>query len=82
MLERIDPGLSEKMMLEICADSAEGDWFELSQSGIRPKVRANSPVSLAAGVGWYMKYVAHHQLSWTDMRAAMPDTLPAVTEPV
>lgn len=82
MLERIDPGLSEKMMLEICADSAEGDWFELSQSGIRPKVRANSPVSLAAGVGWYMKYVAHHQLSWTDMGAAMPDTLPAVTEPV
>ena len=82
MLERIDPGLSEKMMLEICADSAEGDWFELSQSGIRPKVRANSPVSLAAGVGWYMKYVANHQLSWTDMRAAMPDTLPAVTEPV
>lgn len=82
MLERIDPGLSAKMLLEIDADSIGGDWFELSQEGIRPKITANSPVSLAAGVGWYMKYVANHQLSWTDMRAAMPDTLPAVAEPV
>lgn len=82
MLERIDPGLSAKMLLEIDADSIGGDWFELSQEGIRPKITANSSVSLAAGVGWYMKYVANHQLSWTDMRAAMPDTLPAVAEPV
>lgn len=82
MLERIDPGLSAKMLLEIDADSIGCDWFELSQEGIRPKITANSAVSLAAGVGWYMKYVANHQLSWTDMRAVMPDTLPAVTEPV
>lgn len=82
MLERIDSGLSAKMLLEIDADSIGGDWFELSQEDIRPKITANSPLSLAAGVGWYMKYVANHQLCWTDMRAAMPDTLPAVAEPV
>ena len=80
MLERIDPGLSRKIKVEIVPDSV--DRFELSQQGIYPVVSANNPVSAAVGINWYLKHVAGVHLSWNSMTAAMPDTLPAVKEPV
>lgn len=80
MLERIDPGLSRKIKVEIVPDSV--DRFELSQQGVYPVVRANNPVSAAVGINWYLKHCAGVHLSWNSMTAAMPDTLPAVKEPV
>ena len=80
MLERIDPGLSRKIKVEIVPDSV--DRFELSQQGIYPVVRANNPVSAAVGINWYLKHCAGVHLSWNSMTASLPDTLPAVEEPV
>ncbi|MCM1484544.1 MAG: alpha-N-acetylglucosaminidase [Muribaculaceae bacterium] len=76
MLERIDPGLSKKMAIEIVPDTT--DYFELSQKGDRPCIKANSYVSAATGINWYLKYTAGVHLSWNCMKAAMPSKLPAV----
>ncbi len=80
LLERIDKGLSDKIITEIMPDTV--DYFELLQQGDRPVVRGNNAVSVATGVNWYLKYVAGVHLSWNNMKVAMPKHLPAVKEPV
>ncbi len=80
LLERIDPGLSHKIVTEISPDTL--DYFELSQRGDCPVVRGNNAVSVATGINWYLKYVAGIHLSWNGMTAAMPAVLPAVKEPL
>lgn len=83
LLERIDIGLSGKIAIEIdSCTSSEADWFEISQAGSRPLIRGNSPGSVAMGIGWYMKYVAHCQLGWNRMSASMPQALPVVDVPI
>lgn len=83
LLERIDPGLSGKIKIEIVDSAGTGyDWFAISQSGWCPMVRGNSAVSVATGINHYLKYVAGVHLSWNDMYAVMPDTLPAVVEEI
>lgn len=79
LLERIDSGLSRKIIVEIVP--APDDFFELSQSGARPKVLANNKVSAAAGLHWYLKYHAGVQLCWERPEAKMPSVLPPVSAP-
>ena len=76
LLDRIDPGLSQKLIVEITP--APDDFFEISQSGDKPKIVANNKVSAAAGVHWYLKYHAGVQLCWERPVAAMPPVLPPV----
>ncbi len=80
LLERIDPGLSHKIITELKPDTV--DYFELSQQGDRPVVRGNNYVSVATGVNWYLKYVAGVHLSWNHMSQPMPEVLPAVKESI
>lgn len=79
LLERIDAGLSKK--IDVVISPAREDYFELSQRGGRPCVKANSYVSAAVGVNWYLKYHAGVHLSWNCMTASLPDVLPAVKVP-
>lgn len=76
LLDRIDSGLSQKLIVEITP--APNDFFEISQSGDKPKIVANNKVSAAAGVHWYLKYHAGVQLCWERPVAAMPPVLPPV----
>ncbi len=80
LLERIDKGLSDKIITEIAPDTL--DYFELSQRGNCPVVRGNNAVSVATGLNWYFKYVAGIHLSWNNMTVDMLDHLPVVKEPM
>lgn len=76
LLERIDPGLSQKIIVEIAPDSV--DYFELSQRGYKPVVRGNNRVSVAVGINHYLKYTAGVHLGWNRMAVRMPSVLPPV----
>lgn len=80
LMERIDSGLSQRIEIEITADTA--DYFELSQQGDKPLIRANNYISAATGLNWYLKYYTGNHLSWNCMKASLPDTLPIVKAPV
>lgn len=56
LLERIDSGLSQKIIVDIVP--GQDDFFEITQSGLMPKIVANNKVCAAAGVHWYLKYHA------------------------
>ncbi len=77
MLERIDKGASKKFKIEL--RTADRDFFELDQSGNRVVVRGNTWVNIATGVNWYLKHHAGIHLSWNNMTATLPATLPRVT---
>lgn len=83
LLDRIDPGLSEKIIIEITnPDDSEGESFVVTQQGWRPKIEATDPISAAVGVNTYLRKVAGVHLGWNMMHASLPDTLPAVASPI
>lgn len=79
LLERIDRGASHKFVIETV--DCDEDFFELDQQGDKVVVRGNTPVSIAAGINWYLKYYAGIHLSWSSMKASLPDPLPPVSKP-
>lgn len=80
LLERIDPGASKKFVIQL-QKNADNDFFELDQKGNKVVVRGNTYVNIATGLNWYLKYYAGIHLSWNNMKAQLPDTLPPVTKP-
>lgn len=77
MLERIDKGASKKFLIEI-RKGGDQDWFELDSRAGKVVVRANSNISAAVGVNWYLKYYAGVHVSWNGMQAKLPAVLPEV----
>lgn len=76
LLERIDPGASEKFCIELQA--GEKNFFELDQRGKKVVIRGNNWVSIATGLNWYLKYYAGIHLSWNRKKAKLPAELPPV----
>ena len=79
MLERIDPGASKKFKTELLKNGGR-EFFELDQQGRRVVVRGHNWVDVAVGVNWYLKHYAHVHLTWNQMSARLPETLPPVKQ--
>ncbi len=79
LLERIDPGASQKFKIEL--RPGDQDFFELDQKGDKVVIRGNSYVNIATGLNWYLKYHAGVHLSWNGMSASLPEQLPRVEKP-
>lgn len=82
LLDRIDPGASRCFLVEIKKDASGLDYFELSQKGKKPLIRANTLVNAAVGLNWYLKYYCGIHLSWNQMKAKLPESLPKVEKTV
>ena len=54
------------------------DVFELEASGAVVMIRGNTGVSLASGLGWYLKYHANTSWSWGRANSGNQMALPAV----
>lgn len=80
LLERIDPGASKKIIIQVKKGSS--DFFELDQKGDKVVIRGNNYVNIATGLNWYLKYYAGIHLSWNGMTAELPESLPKVSTPV
>lgn len=78
LLERIDPGASSKILVEQTDTPTE--YFEITSRDGKPLIKGNSPVNIAAGLNWYLKYYPHIHLSWNQMSAELPDSLPVPGE--
>lgn len=79
MIGRIAPGNNNKFKIEL--QSADRDFFELSQSGNKVCIKGNTWVNIASGLNWYLKHYVGVHLSWNNMRANLPTTLPRVPRP-
>ena len=80
LLNRIDKGASAKFKTQLV--KTDKDFFEIDQT--KPStpiiIRGNSWVNIAVGINWYLKHYAGIHLSWNQMTAKLPTTLPAVKQ--
>ncbi len=74
LLERIDRGASRKIKTELVKQ--DHDFFEITAKGGKPCIKGNTWVNIASGLNWYLKYYAGVQLTWNQMKATLPATLP------
>lgn len=78
LLERLSPGLSDKM--EIIIKPADNDYFELVAGKAKPTIKANNTISAAVGVNWYLKYNCGRHMCWNNLRPELPDALPTIAK--
>ncbi len=78
LLERIDKGASKKIKTELVKQ--DKDFFEIDQASASSPiiVRGNTWVNIATGINWYLKYYAGIHLTWNNMTAKLPATMPRV----
>ena len=74
LLERIDRGASRKIKTELVKQ--DRDFFEITTKGGKPCIKGNTWVNIASGLNWYLKYYAGVQLTWNQMKATLPASLP------
>lgn len=79
LLERIDSGASSKILVE--QEDTPEEFFEITSRDGKPLIRGNSPVNIAAGLNWYLKYYPHIHLSWNQLTAEIPENLPLPASP-
>ena len=83
LLQRIAPAQQAQIDLAVIPRTADGlDVFEVESHDGRLVLRGNNGVSLASAFNWYLRHIAHGQLSWCGDNLALPATLAPVPEKV
>jgi alpha-N-acetylglucosaminidase len=79
-LRRLLPDLNSQITLRLAGQQAAGDFFRISGKRGHIVVDGNTANALLFGVNWYLKYVAHLQLSANGSRLSYKGALPAPAE--
>jgi alpha-N-acetylglucosaminidase len=83
VLQRVMPTLAPQFQLKLRPISKEGDSFRISGTAGHIQVEAATLPTLLYGVNWYLKYVAHLQVSTNGMQLGHAGTvLPAPQQPI
>ena len=83
VLERLMPGLAPQFKLTLAASPAGHDGFRISGTAGHIEVQASTIPTLLYGVNWYLKYVAHLQVSTNGLQLGAPGLrLPAPPQPI
>lgn len=81
LVERLIPSHKSHFLFEE-QPAQEHDFFELSSKGNKILIRGNSPVSMANGLNWYLKYYCNTSFSWCGNQNKLSKKLPALSEKV
>ncbi len=68
LAERFLPGYSDKFIFEIIESENGKDVFELSGENGKVILKGNNKGSIAAALGWYLKYTLKQHISWCGKR--------------
>lgn len=82
LANRILPGYEKQFVFKTMALPTGEDYFELSSVGRKIEIQGNSPVSLASGLNWYLKYYCNASFSWCGNQAQLPAKLPILKEKI
>ena len=79
LVARVLPAHAAQIDLEFIPRGADGlDVFEVETHGGRLVLRGQNGVTIGSALAWYLRQVAHAQLSWDGDNLALPATLPPV----
>ncbi|MDD2764514.1 MAG: alpha-N-acetylglucosaminidase [Opitutaceae bacterium] len=79
LIARILPTHAAQIDVEFIPPDAGGlDVFEVETCGGRLVLRGRNGVTIGSALNWYLRHVAHAQLSWNGDNLALPALLPPV----
>lgn len=73
---------AEHFIFEQITTNSEKDEFEIVSKGEKILVRGNTPVAIASGLNWYLKYYTKSHISWEAKQIIMPKKLPKIDKPI
>ncbi|VGO18013.1 alpha-N-acetylglucosaminidase [Pontiella sulfatireligans] len=76
VIDRLVPGLSKQLKLEIIPQEEGKDVFEVDRAGKQVVLRGSSGVALCSGFNWYLKYSCNCHISWCGDQLNLPRPLP------
>lgn len=62
--------------------ASDKDEFEISFKDDKILIKGNTPIAMASGLNWYLKYYAKTHISWEARQMNLPNQLPVVAKPV
>lgn len=80
LAKRVLPNHWEQISFEPIEAAGEKDVYEVNTLEGKLVIRGNNFISMAAGLGWYLKETANCNLSWCGSRLELPPLLPPVAE--
>lgn len=75
-VRRILPRHYQQVSLLWCEPEDSRDVYEIGWQDGKLILKGNSPVSIAAALGWYLKDMAGVNLSWCGSHRELPESLP------
>lgn len=76
LVKRVLPGNEGKFLFELVESSNNEDLFEIGAKDGKVLIRGNSPVSIAYGLNWYLKYYCQVSISFCEDQLNLPKRLP------
>ena len=72
LVKRILPDHEEQFIFQQIKSPKGKDFFEITTTNKKIHIKGNSPVSLASGFNWYLKYYCHASTSWCGNQLQVP----------
>lgn len=82
LIRRLLPGQENNFILSQETTSDGADYFEISSENGKIKIQGNSPVSIASGLNWFLKYYCNCSFSFCEDQDKLPKKLPILPKPV
>lgn len=82
LCRRVLPRHADRFEFAVIPLADGRDVFEIDGGGGKVVVRGSTPVAMASGLNWYLKYVCHCHLSWCGVQLNLPDPLPPAPQKV
>lgn len=79
LIGRVLPNHKEQIVCQLCEPHEGKDVYEIDWADGKLVLRGNNYISLAAALGWYLKYDAKVNLSWCGSNMKLPERLPKAT---
>jgi len=73
---------AKKFIFEQVQSASDKDNFEISSKGDKILIKGNSPIALASGLNWYLKYNANAHISWEATQLDLPGKFPKLDAPI
>ncbi|TKG93883.1 alpha-N-acetylglucosaminidase [Puteibacter caeruleilacunae] len=73
---------AKNFVFELTSNSEKTDQFEISSRKGKVVISGNSPIALASGFNWYLRYQVNTHISWEASQMNLPQQLPLPQEPL
>lgn len=78
LIERVVPKQANHFKIEFIPQENGNDVFELESVKGKILLRGNNGISIASALNYYLKNVAHCQITWNDANLNFPEKMPTV----